>query len=49
MWNKKENPCKGDWILLIRQAFLFIDVDMDDDWTATTGKKEYNKYIKEKS
>ena len=46
---QKENPCKGDWILLIRQDFLFIDVDMDDDWTATTGKEEYNKYIKEKS
>ena len=45
---QKENSYKGDWILLIRQDFLFIDVDMGDYWIATTGKEEYNKYIKEK-
>ena len=45
---QKENSCKGDWILLIRQDFLFIDVDMDDDWIDATGKEEYDKYIKEK-
>ena len=45
---RKVNSCKGDWISLLRNYFSFIEMDINDDWISSTGKEEYNKYIKQK-
>ena len=45
---QKVNSCKGDWISLLRNDFSFIKMDINEDWISSTGKEEYNKYMKQK-
>ena len=45
---QKVNSCKGDWISLLRNDFSFIEMDINEDWIASSEKEKYNKYIKQK-
>ena len=47
VYNKqKEEAVKGDWIKLIKNDFLFIGKEMDEDKIKETPKSVYKKWIK---
>ena len=45
---QKESPLKGDWYLMLKKDFEFIEEDMNDDKVKNTGKEEYRKIVKAK-
>ena len=47
MYNEqKDNPCYGDFIELVKNDFITIKQQMNDDEIIKVDKKEYKKYVK---
>ena len=45
---QKLNPLRGDWIEKLKDDFLFIGEEFDEENAKKCTKTEYKKYIKEK-
>ena len=45
---QKEDLTPGDWFILLKKDFEFIEVEMDDDKIKNPPKQEYKKTMKEK-
>ena len=45
---QEESSCKGDWMLLIRKHFEFIEENMDQRFILNSSEEDYNQYIKTK-
>ena len=47
IFEKQKGSCfKGDWIELIKEDFVFMGIDIDEDLIKSTPKDTYRKYIK---
>ena len=42
---QKKYPCKGDWVLLVKEDQTKYGVDISDDTSKSMSKLEYSKFI----